>query len=64
MGRYLLGRKKLSKSGGSLKVVIPMSVVKRLGLEAGDEVELVFDPTRGNVIIKFLEKEDDKNEKK
>ena len=53
MGKYPLGRKKLTKTGGSLRVIIPKTVIDELGITAGDEVELIFDEERGVVIIKF-----------
>lgn len=53
MGKYPLGRKKLTKTGGSLRVIIPKSVIDEMGIEAGDEAELVFDEDEGVVIIRF-----------
>ena len=53
MSRYLIGKRKLVKTGYSLRLTIPNSVVEKLGLEAGDEAELILDPAKGQLIVKF-----------
>ena len=53
MGKYPLGRKKLTKTGGSLRVIIPKVVIDELGIKEGDEAELVYDEEEGVVIIRF-----------
>ena len=63
MSRYLLGKRKITLSGRSLKMTIPKSLVERLGLEAGDEVEIVFDASKNVVIVRLPNKEVKKDEK-
>ncbi len=49
-----LGFRSASAKGGSLSITIPIQVIKKLGLKAGDSIVFLLDPEDNRVIVEKI----------